>query len=135
MGRCLTLIARRAIYEIEMNSKKNQAGFSLLEVLVSLAILGTIGVTFLTGLSGISTSTQRIDDRQVAKNLAENQMEYLKGQAYAASYTPAPIPAEDTGFTAVIDISPMQDGNIQKITVSIQHQTKLILKMEGYKTR
>jgi len=118
-----------------VRKNQRQAGFTPLEVVVSVAILGSISVTFLTGLSTISASTQRIDDRQVAKNLAENQMEYLKGQAYASSYTTAPLPAEDAGYTATIDIVPMQDGNIQKITVTILHQGEFILTLEGYKTR
>ena len=102
---------------------------------MALALLGIIGVGFLSALSTVSRVTLTTDERQTASNLAETQMEYVKGQGYATSYTPAPIPAEYAGYTVSINAASLQDSNIQKITVTAGRQNKIPIKIEGYKVR
>ncbi len=62
---------------------KDEKGYSLIEVLISLALLGLIGVAFLSGLATATRAVVITDEHQVARNLAEKQMEYVNGQAYA----------------------------------------------------
>lgn len=114
---------------------RDEKGFSLIEVVIALALLGLIGVGILNIMSIASKATFVIDERQTADNLAETQMEYVKGQGYASSYTPAPIPAMYSGYTVTVDVSPLQDSNIQKITVTARHQDKVVIELEGYKVR
>ncbi len=115
---------------------KNERGFTLVEMLVSLAILGITSVAFLSGFSTASLGVSIVDERETAKNLAESQMEYVKDQAYAASYVPSPeLSNEYAGYSANISVStvPARDGNIQKITVIVKHQDKEVTRLEGYK--
>jgi prepilin-type N-terminal cleavage/methylation domain-containing protein len=112
-----------------------ERGFSLIEVVVSLALLGIIGVGFLSILATVSKVTFTTDERQTASNLAETQMEYVKSQGYATSYEPAPIPPEYASYIVSIDASSLQDSNIQKITVTVRHQNKVPARLEGYKVR
>ncbi len=114
---------------------RDEKGYSLIEVVISLALLGLIGVGILNIMSIASRATFVIDERQTADNLAETQMEYVKSQGYASSYTPAPIPAIYAGYTVTVDVSPLQDSNIQKITVTARHQDKVVIELEGYKVR
>jgi type II secretory pathway pseudopilin PulG len=114
---------------------RRESGQILVELLVAVAILGITAVAFFNGLSTSSNIVFSVDERETAKNLAENQMEYLKDQAYAASYVPAQIPDEYPGYSANISVSAIasRDGNIQKITVIIKHQNKEVVRLEGYK--
>ena len=114
---------------------KRESGFSVIEAIVAVALVSTIGLTIFTGLSFASRFSLNTDVRETAKNLAETQMEYIKGQPYLETYTPAPIPAEYVNYSATISAAPLQDLNIQKITVTIRLQGTAVLDLEGYKVK
>ena len=68
-------------------------GFTMIEVLIAIAILGIISIGFLSALATSSLSVALGDERTVAESLARRQMEYVKNQGYIAasvlnSYTP-----------------------------------------------
>ena len=52
---------------------------------------------------------------------------------YAVSYAPAPIPDEYEGYAATINTETLRYGNIQKITVTVQHHNKDVTRLESYK--
>jgi len=68
--------------------KKNEKGFSLIEVVIALLLMGIIGVALLSGLATASKAIFIADERATAESLARSQMEYVKNQAYdtAADY-------------------------------------------------
>jgi len=73
-----------------------ESGTTLIEAVVALAILGTIGVTFLSGLTTTSKAAFISDEQATAESLAQSQMEWVKNASYsynATGYTSAPIPA------------------------------------------
>ena len=73
------------------------------------------------------------DEQDIGKNLAQSQMENIMKEDYALSYSAAPIPDVYQYYSAVIDTDSFRDSNIQKITVTIKHQDKDVLELEGYK--
>ena len=120
--------------------KKNEKGFSLIEVVIALLLLGIIGVALLSGLATASIALVIADERATAESLARSQMEYVKSIDYvneATSYPAASIPQEhiDTGYSATITALPLHnpDDGIQKITVTISHNGKEIITLEDYK--
>ena len=112
---------------------KSEKGTSLIETVVALALLGIIAVAFLGALATTSNTRLIADEHASARILAESQMENIKKQTYAFSYDPVTIPAEYPGYSAVIDIDNLRNGNIQKIVVTINHHDRDIETLECYK--
>jgi prepilin-type N-terminal cleavage/methylation domain-containing protein len=115
---------------------KNGKGFTLVETLVAVAILGIVSVALLSGFNTASLGGAIVDERETANNVAESQMECVKGQAYALSYAPStPLSNEYARYSVNITTSNItaRDGNIQKITVTVKHGDKEVTRLEGYK--
>ena len=124
---------------------KNEKGFSLIEVLIAIALLGIIAVAFLGGLATASKALVIADERTTAESLARSQMEYVKNQDYDATNNPpqysllSNIPGNYTITIIPERLDPNGDGTgndygIQKITVTVDHQSKLeVIILDGYK--
>lgn len=112
---------------------KSQAGSSLIETVIALALLGIIAAAFLNALATSSSARVIADERSSGRIIAESQMENIKQQTYAFSYGPAPISADYVGYTADINVDNMRNSHIQKIIVTVRHNEKLITSLESYK--
>jgi len=116
------------------------SGIGLIETLVALAIIGTIAVTFLSGLATSSKAAFTADEQTTAESLARSQMEWAKNVDYiygTTEYSPAPMPCvgDYVKYSAIIIAEPLRtpDDGIQKITVTIKHSDKGVIRLEGYK--
>ena len=118
-----------------------ESGATLLEVVVALAILGTIAVTFLSGLVTTSKAAFTADERTTAESLARSQMEWVKDASYNATgyYSPGPIPSgkDYINYSANITAEPVNESEdgIQKITVTVKHSGEGVITLEGYKVQ
>ena len=125
---------------IKRNPIKDQRGFSLIDVMLSIALLGILAVSFLGAIGTGSMVLFMTDERQTAKNLAESQMEYVKNIDYiddADSYEAAEFGDEYAGYSVEIEVEEIaeSDENIQKITVIIQYHGEEVTRLEGYKAK
>ncbi|MBA7701122.1 hypothetical protein ES703_109853 [subsurface metagenome] len=132
---------------------KNEKGFTLIGVVIALAILGVIAAGFLSGLAGASRALFTADERTTANNLAESQMEDAKNQPYI-DYSADPHDVYNTispptGYSVNLTAVPFdpntgqdynqvggifeQDDGIQKITVAIEHHGREVMILEDYK--
>jgi len=125
-------------------------GFSLIEVIIALAILGIIAVAFLSGLSTSLKAVLISDERSTAQALAQGQMEYVKSQDYD-EITEPPQYSENPSLTPdgyTVDISAERlypeggstddDDGLQKITITIYHsevvdEDEKVFTLEDYK--
>lgn len=108
-----------------------ERGFSLTEVLVSLAIIALVAVAFLSGLSISLKSLMVTEEITTAESLARSQMEYIKNQSYDNDgyYTEIECPV---GYEIMVLASELQTG-IQKIAVTVNHNDEYVTTLEGYK--
>jgi prepilin-type N-terminal cleavage/methylation domain-containing protein len=118
----------------------SQRGLTLLEVVISIGVLGILLVGFVPALMQVTRTTISVDDRETAKNLAESQMEFIKEQPYQSTYHPydssANYPAftVDDPITADATIS-NRDSDVQAVTVVVRKGATAVLYLTGYRTR
>lgn len=93
--------------KVGLNSKLGKAlrgssrGFTLIEVLIALALFAIIAITFAGGLSTASRAVIIGDVRTNAESLARTQMESVKNQPYS------PAPTEGVGnYTKITVVVP-----------------------------
>ena len=124
---------------------------------MALALLGLIAAAFLGGLATTAQATFIADQRATAESLARSQMEYVKNQDYI-NYSIDPhdsylviTPPEGSGYSidfTAVPFNPVtglpyeqtggiffQDKDIQKITVTVEHNDNQVFTLEGYKIR
>lgn len=149
--------------KLRLNSQARKAfqgssrGFTLIEVLVALALFGIIAIAFLGGLATASRAVFIADERTTAESLARSQLEYVKNQDYIYYSKPAHddyhligLGEEGSkGYTVKVEVEPIDpetgeaydegegvfdgDDGIQKITVIVSHDDKVVITLEGYK--
>jgi len=118
--------------------KKNEKGFSLIEVVIALALLGIIGVALLSGLATASKAIYIADERATAESLARSQMEYVKEQGYlvGGAYDIIDLSAYPASYGVSVVANPLAGSvlsGIQEITVTVSHYGNVIITLEGYK--
>jgi type II secretory pathway pseudopilin PulG len=119
----------------------DERAFSLVEELVSLAVV-SLGLVLLiamisTGTKGVTTTV----DRVTAEGLARSQLEQVKADTYGASYATLSAPSDYSigltiaywnSGTSSFESSDTGSG-LQKITVTISRASSQILQVEDYK--
>ena len=136
-----------------IQSSKGERGFSLLEVIIALGILGFIGVAFMTALSTAFSSQDIVRNHVRGENLARAVLEevrfltyqppsagpYCYTDCYSSSLTVSPT----TGYSFTIKTERFctpepctpPDHNIQKNTVSVFRDGKPVLVVSDLKAR
>lgn len=131
---------------------KSEKGFSLIETLIALALMGIVAVTLLIGMTTAFRAAALSQERVAAESLAKSQFEFIKAQDYitVADYDPddalkryAPISIGDglveQSYTIEIGppqtiISPGARGyELQIVTVVVKHNTEEVLTTSCYK--
>jgi type II secretory pathway pseudopilin PulG len=110
---------------------RREKGLALVEVIVSLALLGIVGVLFLQGATNSTNARVQADERSSAKVIAESVIDSVKKMDYASGYT-VDIPDAYSGYTANISMEYLSNA-LQKITVVVTHYGRDVLTLENYK--
>ena len=138
-----------------------QRGITLMETVVGMAVLGLIGVGFMSALASTFRATEINDEKVIAENLIRTQLEYLRSQIYckASSQPSFVIPTDGdcdtydvppsgvtlpTGYTMTVELSnyccdsSQSDYNpeeIQVITARVYRDGKLVTQISDLKTK
>lgn len=78
-------VARRRTGRQSIRMAGSQAGLGVLEVLISLALMGAIATVFISSLAVSTTSLVVVDERSTAESLARSHVEYVKNQPFSSA--------------------------------------------------
>ena len=117
---------------------KSEAGFSLIEILLALALAGIFAATVPSALSGTMRATIITNHHITAESLARSQMDYIQNQPYdSVNATPvyALIPDIPASYSIITPMAarldPRGDGTdnddgLQEITVAVKQNDKIV---------
>ncbi len=123
-----------------------QEGFTLIEIVTAVAILGVTSMAFLAALETNYRATRTLDEKVVATNLATAYFEaIIESSLFTDDYsditdnitTPAHYSIDytiDFSENGYVWDDTYSGQTLQKITVFVSHQGKPVLSMCTYKT-
>lgn len=121
-------------------------GFSLIEVIIAVALLGGIALTLVSAMSTASLALIITDKRTTAESLTRSQLEFVKNQPYDDINNPpqyTTLSEIPNGYDIVITaerLDPNGDGTanddgIQKITITVEYDDDEVFTVEDYKRK
>jgi len=141
--------------KLRLSSKARRAfrggsrGFSMLEVVIAIALLGIIAVSVLAALQTAALALVSADRRATAESIARTQMEYVRYLPYEGdpeedppqyaldpqidSIKPPDFSVVTTAIRLNKDENPNDDDGIQQITVTVSHQDRVLVTLEDFK--
>lgn len=132
---------------------KDERGFTFVEVIIAVALLGIIAGGFLAALAASSNNTRLSDERTTAESLARTEMElaceyvsnyscYVYGLRpnfeYELPDNPPTgelshtLPPGYETYTVHVVSAPLRDG-VQTITVTVSRDGRVIYSIQDYK--
>ena len=118
---------------------KSELGYSLMETLVALAIIGIVAAIFLSGMATTTKANIITDKKATAESLVYTEIEYVKNFAYqydASLYPVDPALTIPEGWAVpqpVVELIHATDDGAQKVTVTAQHNGEEVLSVNVYK--
>ena len=113
--------------------RRNESGFSLVETVISILLIGILAAAYLGSLATGLRVLIDTDRRQTARTLAEHQLEYIKSLAYALTYTPDIVAEEYDGYSVTVSAAEVtaRDVNLQKIEVLVYFHDRPVVLADG----
>ena len=124
---------------------QNQNGFSLIEVLLAMALVGILGTSVPGALSTANKTMFVSNEHTMAESVARSQMDHIQNQNYDSTNNPpvyTVLSSLPTGYSIVTPMTarldPKVDGTanddgLQQITVTVKHGTKIVYTLIDFK--
>ncbi len=125
---------------------RGQRGFTLMEVLVAVGILGFIGVAFMMALDTSYRGTSTLDEKIVGRTLVINYLEAIKSAPYATTYPDVgdniTVPFQ---YSVVVNTECSSDGEnfsactggetLQEITIMVSREGRPVYSTCTYRSK
>jgi prepilin-type N-terminal cleavage/methylation domain-containing protein len=130
------------------NTLRGEKGFTFIEIVIAIALVGLISGGFLSALASASRNSGLSDERATAESLARTEMEYIRNSVYVmANWNYAlpegnpswdadhELPAGYEEYSLAVSARPLRmiDDGIQSITITVSHGDRQVLMLEDYK--
>ena len=123
---------------------KSEAGFSLIDCLLAIGLMGIFALTVPSAMVGASRATMSTNQHTMAESLARSQMDYIQNQPYDSVNMPPfyaeipDVPASYSITPTAVRLDPRGDGTtnddgLQEITVNVKHNDKLLFTLIDFK--
>ena len=119
-----------------------QKGFTLIEIIISLALVSALGVTFMQGLSAVARGQGVHDERVGAMIAGRTHLEGIKQAPYDTAVTSNPgpgyssLPAQRTVGDIIFDMNIIAqeiDTGVQLVTGVVSNDGDEINRLQIYK--
>ena len=126
---------------------RKQAGFTFIEIVVALGIMGVITAGLLTALNTNARATRTLDEKIMAANLAAAYVEAIKDAPFAASYSVGDNVSVPFQYEVTINTLCSSDATsfgpctgsanetFQKITIQISREDRPVMSLCSYRTK
>jgi type II secretory pathway pseudopilin PulG len=126
---------------------QSQNGFSLIDVLLSIALVGILSTAIPGALSIAHKTTIIGNEHTMAETVARSQMDYVQNQPYdSANTTPfyAVLSNLPAGYSIVTPMATRldpksdnltSDDGLQKITVTVKHDMETVYTLISFKDK
>ena len=121
----------------KLKALRDERGLTLVESLVTIAIVAVALVAFAVALSTGSLAVSESDQEVTAQSLARSQMEYIKGYPYDPDAAIYPTLNTTGDYSISVAVAPVPDTgpNIQKVTATISRGGQVLLTVADYKVK
>jgi prepilin-type N-terminal cleavage/methylation domain-containing protein len=130
---------------------RSESGVTLIEVLVAIVILATVGATMVAGVFTVLKGDESVRRHIAADSLARYEIEYVKAMTYLNapwSYilpgtppswdvTHTSLPSGYTDYTVTVQASILAgyDNDIQMISAVVSYKGSQVLQVDTYRTK
>jgi Tfp pilus assembly protein PilV len=126
---------RSKLLNISRIFDRGQRGISLVEAMVSVALLGGGILTLVMAMSSGVMAVKENDQQSIGQGLARAQLEYTKSYVYNPSASSYPIINAPEGYSLEVSVASVPDtnNNLQKITTDVYYNSAVVVTAEDYK--
>ena len=112
--------------------RADRAGISLVESLVAIAVVASIGLVAMGALTVAAKASGQARTDVTATVLATSELEYVRSLPMSASYSPDPTISVPTGYTVTLSATTISTC-LQLVTVQVTRPGHPAFTLQGYK--